>query len=86
MIGAFIKKVLGLNPWVLLAAVLAILGVLGGFYGKGRYDEAKSCKSAETKSQEKRANDAETQRDIANAPPASVDAMLDWLSGTPNGR
>ncbi len=64
-----------------VAIVLAAFG-LGCWIGhiKGEASAQIGCAKSETTAQKERAHDAETQRDIANAPPASLDAMLDWLS------
>lgn len=70
---------------VFLVLVAAVLAVFGGGYAighiKGRAGEQVACARQETIIEKGRADEAERQRDLANAPPASVDAMLDWLSG-----
>lgn len=67
-----------------LAGVILLAGVFGAGYLKGRSSGEKTCLKAEIQTQTARANNAENQRDIANAPPASLDAVLEWLSD--NGR
>lgn len=58
------------------------------YYGERKADEAVNVVQLENRAEEaektaktqtKRAEHAEKQRDIANAAPASVDDMLDWL-------
>lgn len=51
-----------------------------GFMTGGQAKQNKALKK-DIKTQTVRAEHAEKQRDIANAPPASVDDMLEWLSG-----
>lgn len=70
----------------IIAIIAAVFGA-GYWIGhiKGAAAQEVRCVKQEVKTQKKRAVHAEKQRDIANAPPASVDAMLDWLSGAPAG-
>ena len=60
-----------------LALVAALL--FGAGYVKGRVDLTVSKANKQTAAQTERADNAEKQRDIANAAPASVDDMVGWL-------
>ncbi len=73
------KAVAILSSFALFLAAFG-LGYWAG-HVKGAAGAQIGCAQSETKAQKERAHDAETQRDIANAPPASLDDMLDWLSG-----
>ena len=77
-----IAKLWGLipTPYRLLGAALLAVAIFCGGYRVGHAVGENPGLKIEVKTQTKRADNAEEQRDIANAPPASVDDMLDWLS------
>lgn len=67
--------------WLLpLAGGVLLALVFAAGYGKGHEAGGKACLKAEITTQTARAENAEKQRDLANAPPASLDAVLEWLS------
>lgn len=63
----------------IIIAAVALTIAAGGGYTKGRYDERLSISRGQTAAQTQRADTNAKQRDIANAAPASLDAMLEWL-------
>lgn len=63
-----------------LAGVVLLAVVFGAGYLKGRSSGEKTCLKAEIQTQTARADNAEKQRDLANAPPASLESVLEWLS------
>lgn len=63
---------------VMIFAVAAVL-IFGAGYVKGRFDKDIKTANKQTAAQTERADNAEKQRDIANAAPASVDDMVEWL-------
>lgn len=72
-----------MKSYIIIAVAIATIAAIGGAYATGRSHGVDSCQNktlkADNKAQKERAHDAERQRDIANAPPASLDAVLDWL-------